>query len=151
MMSGASVTASGSKWLRAGVGALALAGLTVATVEPASAFRGGGGFGGGRLFMPHGGGFGGFHGGFGGYRGGFAGYRGGYGGYGWRGRGYGFGGFGTGLLLGGALGYGYGYGYPYGGGYYGAGYGYPYGYGGYGGCLRRVWGPYGPHWVNVCY
>jgi hypothetical protein len=146
MMIGGKVTASSGKWMKAGVAALALAGMTVATIEPASAFRGG--FGGGGRFLPHGG-FGGFHGGYGGFRGGYGGYR---GGYGYR---RGFGGFGTGLLLGGALGYGlgggYGYGYPYGGyGYYGAGYGYP--YGGYGGgCLRRVWGAYGPHWVNVCY
>lgn len=137
------VSASAGKWLRASVAALAVAGATAATIEPAAAF-------GPRFY--HGGGFGGFRGGYGGFHGGYGGWRGGYGGWhrgGWgRGVGFGVAGFGTGLLLGSAIGNGYGYGYPgYYGGYYGAGYG---GYG-YDGCLRRVWGPYGPHWVNVCY
>lgn len=128
-----------------GVAALSLAAATVASIEPASAFRGG--FGGGHMYVPHGGGgFG--HGGYGrGYGGG---YGRGYGGYGHRGYGYGLGGLGLGLALGGAYGLGYGgYGGGY-GGYYGAGYG---GYGGYGygGCVRRVYGPFGPHLVNVCY
>jgi len=128
------------------VGAASMAAVTLATVEPAQAQRGH--FGGGRMFIPHAGG------GFGGYRGGFGGYRGGYGGWGHRGGwgggwGYGLGGLGVGLALGSAYGYGYpGY-YGYGAGYYGAGYGGGYGYGN--GCLRRAWGPFGPHWVNVCY
>jgi hypothetical protein len=133
----------------AAIATATLGAMTVSTIEPAQARFGGGGFGGGHLFVPHGG-FGGYRGGFGGYRGGYGGYRGyGYRGYG-RGFGYGIGGFGLGLALGSGLGYGYGYpGYGgYYGGYYGAGYG---GYYGYGGCLRRVWGPFGPHLVNVCY
>jgi hypothetical protein len=63
----------------------------------------------------------------------------------WRHRGWGWGpgaiigGLAAGALLGGA--------YAYGNGYYGYGPGY-YGYDD--GCMRRVWGYYGPHWVNVC-
>jgi hypothetical protein len=136
-----STTFSSRSWLSraavAGVAALSLGAATLSTIEPAQAQHFGH-FGGGRMFMPHGGYGGGFRGGYGGGW-----HRGGYG----RGFGYGLGGLGLGLALGSGLGYGYG---GYGPGYYGAYYGgYGYGYGG--GCLRRVWGPYGPHWVNVCY
>jgi hypothetical protein len=54
------------------------------------------------------------------------------------------GGLAAGALLGGA--YAYGPGYGYGPGYYAYGPGPGY----YDGCMRRVWGPYGPHWVNMC-
>lgn len=133
-----------------GVAAVSLGTATLAAIEPAQAEIHGGYR---QPFFPQGGGFGrgggGYRGGYGGgYRRGFAGgYGGGYHrrGYGY---GYGLGGLGLGLALGTGLGYGAGYPGYYGGGYYGAGYG-AYGYNN--GCLRRVWGPYGPHWVNVCY
>lgn len=114
------------------VAAVALAGTVLATAEPAQAFRGGfGGFRGGGIYRPFGGGFGrfgygrfGYGGGFGYRRFGYSGFgyrRFGWGGYGFRRFGYGFGpgiGFGLGYGLASAS---YGYGYPYGG--YGAPYG----------------------------
>lgn len=125
-----------TQWKKAATAGLALASLgavTLATVEPAHAFRGGGvgfrHFGGG---VGHG--FGGFRGGYGfrggigrfGYGGGWGGRRFGWGGYGYRRFGWGY------PALGFGLGYGlasasYGYGYPYGGyggydGYTNAGY-----------------------------
>ena len=63
----------------------------------------------------------------------------------WRHHGWGWGpgavigGLAAGALLGGAYAYNYGPYYGYGPGYYG-----------YDSCMRRVWGPYGPHWVDVC-
>ena len=108
-----------SKTIVAGLGALSVAALLAATVEPASAqnWRGGGG-------GWHGGG-GGWHGGGGGWHGGYGGWHGGYGrgawhnGY-WRGGSYYNGWWGPAIVAGlaaGAIatypyysGYGYGYG-----------------------------------------
>jgi hypothetical protein len=118
----------------AGIAALSLAAASIATVEPAQAFRGGGG----GVFLRGGGGFGhgfgGFRGGYGGFRGGYGFRRFGYGGFGFRRFGYGgfgyrrFGygyrrfwpGFGWGLGYGLAAAY-PDYGYGYGPGYYGDG------------------------------
>lgn len=141
-----------------GLAAAATIGMALATVEPASAQRGGFHGGGGGLRGGFGGG--GFRGGRG-FGGAFAGrgYGRGFGG-GYGGRGYRYGGYGlaTGLAFGALAASAYPYGY--GGGYYGAGYGgygggyYGAGYGG--GCYvepRRVYGPYGVRirQVQVCY
>ncbi len=115
----ASYKAPLAKMAMAGLAALSLGAMTLATAEPAQAFRGGG-FGGGVQFRHFGGGFG--HGGFGG--GGF-----GHGDFGHGGFGYG-GGFHRG---------GFGYG---GRGFAGGGYGWRGGYGGwrggYGGWARLL-------------
>lgn len=132
------ITSTLKKTLTAAAAVATLATIPVVTAQPAAAF-GHRGFG-GPVFR---------HGGFG-YGGGYGGYRGGYyrGGRGY-GLGYGLAGFGLGLGVGSLYGGYGGYGYPYGGYGYGNGY-YGAGYGGYGGCLRRVYGYYGPHLVRVC-
>ena len=120
---------------------VALAGAVVAlgdiTPAEAFAFRGGGFHGGG------------FHGGFGGFRGGFGGFRGGFG-FDHR---FGFGGFHRGFGFHNRFGFNrrfrFGPRFAFGGPAFFPGY--AYGYAGYDQCLRRVWGPYGWRYINVCY
>ncbi len=128
-----SATGTFKKALLVGAAVASLGAAPILTAQPAAAF-GHGGFGGGGFYRPHGGGFGGYRGGFGGYRGRY------YGGYG-----YGLAGLGLGFGLGAVYGGYYGAGYPY----YDGGYG-GYGPGPYYGCVRRVYGYYGPHLVRVC-
>jgi hypothetical protein len=126
-------TISLSRAVLAGAFVLATATAMVGSAAPAAAFafRGGGGFHGGGF---HGGGFGGFHGGFGGFHRGF--------GFDHR---FGFRGFHHGFAFNRRFGRRFAFGGPV------FLPGYSYGYAGYDECLRRVWGPYGWHLVNVCY